>query len=211
MNPPAERPDLIRRFTTAERWIHRCTAALVGTALVTAALLYLPALAELVGRRRLLVTVHQWAGIAMPVPLLAGLVSRAFRADLSRLNRFGPHDRGWVRAGLRKRPRTAGKFNAGQKLYANVLAGALLVMIGTGLLMWFPRLAPLLWRTGATFVHDWLALLVAALVLGHIRMAVRDAQARRGLRTGEVPRDWARAHHPLWEEENPAPAAARET
>lgn len=210
MPRPAERPDLIARFTAAERWIHRGTAALVGTALVTAALLYLPVLAELVGRRRLLVTVHEWAGIAMPVPLAAGLVSRAFRADLSRLNRFGPHDRGWIRATLRGRPRTAGKFNAGQKLYANGLAGALLVMIGTGLLMWFPGIAPLLWRTGATFVHDWLALLVAALVLGHIRMAVRDAQARRGLRTGEVPRYWARQHHPLWEEENPAPAMHRE-
>lgn len=210
MPRPAEQPDLIRRFTAAERWIHRGTAALVGTALVTAAFLYLPVLAELVGRRRLLVTVHEWAGITMPVPLLAGLVSRAFRADLSRLNRFGPHDRGWVRAALRRRPRTAGKFNAGQKLYANLLAGALLVMIGTGLLLWFPHLAPLLWRTGATFVHDWLALLIAALVLGHIRMAVRDAQARRGLRTGQVPRDWARHHHPLWEEENPAPAAAPE-
>ncbi|MFF3883560.1 cytochrome b/b6 domain-containing protein [Streptomyces sp. NPDC001914] len=210
MTRPVEQPDLIQRFTTAERWIHRGTAALVGTALVTAAFLYLPVLAELVGRRELLVTVHEWAGIAMPVPLLAGLVSRAFRADLSRLNRFGPHDRGWVRAAFHGRPRTAGKFNAGQKLYANVLAGALLVMMGTGLLLWFPRLAPIVWRTGATFVHDWLALLIAALVLGHIRMAVRDAQSRRGLRTGQVPRDWARHHHPLWEEENRAPAAARE-
>ncbi|MCX5396829.1 cytochrome b/b6 domain-containing protein [Streptomyces sp. NBC_00102] len=210
MSLPAERPDLIARFTTAERWIHRCTAALVGTALVTAAFLYLPMLAELVGRRRLLVTVHEWAGIAMPVPLAAGLVSRAFRADLGRLNRFGPHDRGWVRARLRGWPTEAGKFNAGQKLYANGLAGALLVMIGTGLLMWFTGLAPLVWRTGATFVHDWLALLVAVLVLGHIRMAVRDAQARRGLRTGKVTRAWARHHHPLWEEENPAPAVHRE-
>ncbi|MFD5541633.1 cytochrome b/b6 domain-containing protein [Streptomyces sp. NPDC127079] len=195
--------ELIRRFTAAEHWIHRTTAALMGTALVTAAFLYLPALAEIVGRRSLLVTVHEWAGISMPVPLLAGLVSRAFRADLVRLNRFGPHDRGWVRATLRGRPHLSGKFNAGQKLYAAVISGAALVMIGTGLIMWFPRLTPLFLRTGATFVHDWLALLIGALVGGHIWMASRDPEARSGLRTGLVTRSWAKRHHPLWEREQP--------
>ncbi|MGW1712622.1 formate dehydrogenase subunit gamma [Streptomyces sp. NPDC002156] len=201
---PAELSELIRRFTAAERWIHRTTAALMGTALVTAAFLYLPALAELVGRRALLVTVHEWAGIAMPVPLLAGLVSRAFRADLVRLNRFGPHDRGWIRATLRRRHPPAGKFNAGQKLYAAVIAGTALVMIGTGLIMWFPRLTPLFLRTGATFVHDWLALFIGALVVGHIWMAARDPEARQGLRTGFVSRAWAERHHPLWEAEHPS-------
>ena len=203
MTQPAEPSELIRRFTAAEHWIHRATAALMGTALVTAAFLYLPALAELVGRRSLLVTVHEWAGITMPVPLLAGLVSQAFRADLVRLNRFGPHDRGWIRATLRGRSHPSGKFNAGQKLYAAVISGAALVMIGTGLIMWFPRLTPLFLRTGATFVHDWLALLIGALVGGHIWMASRYPEARTGLRTGFVPRSWARHHHPLWEREQP--------
>jgi len=203
MTRPAEPSELIRRFTAAERWIHRTTAALMGTALVTAAFLYLPALAELIGRRSLLVTVHEWAGVIVPVPLLAGLVSRAFRADLVRLNRFGPHDRGWLRATLRRRPHRSGKFNAGQKLYAAVISGAVLVMIGTGLIMWFPRLTPLFLRTGATFVHDWLALLIGALVCGHIWMASKDPEARTGLRTGLVSRSWARRHHPLWEGEEP--------
>jgi formate dehydrogenase subunit gamma len=195
---PHELPDLLRRFTRAERWIHRTTAALLGTAMVTAAFLYLPALGELVGKRDLLVTVHTWTGVTAPVPLFAGLVSRAFRADLVRLNRFGPHDRGWLRATLRRRPHPSGKFNAGQKTYAALVAGAVLVMIGTGLIMWFPRLTPLFARTGATFVHDWLALCVGALVIGHIWMAYKDPQARRGLRTGFVHRSWAERHHPLW-------------
>jgi formate dehydrogenase subunit gamma len=192
-------PELLRRFTTAERWIHRTTALLMGIALITAAFLYLPALAELAGRRRLLVTAHEWAGITLPVPLVLGLLSRAFRADLGRLGRFGPHDHGWVRAALRGHHRPSGKFNAGQKLYAAVIAGAVLVMMGTGLIMWFPHLAPLIWRTGSTFVHDWLALLIGVLVAGHIWMAARDPQARRGLRTGYVSRAWARREHSLWE------------
>jgi formate dehydrogenase subunit gamma len=200
---PAEPGDLLRRFSAAERWIHRATAALMGIVMVTAAFLYLPTLGELVGRRDLLVTVHEWTGIALPVPLLAGLLSRAFRADLTRLNRFGRPDRGWLRAALRRRPHPSGKFNPGQKAYAAFAAGAVLVMMGTGLIMWFWQLTPLVTRTGATFVHDWLALLLGALVLGHIWMAYQDPEARRGLRTGFVTRSWARHHHALWEREHP--------
>ncbi|MFE3514375.1 cytochrome b/b6 domain-containing protein [Streptomyces sp. NPDC059166] len=203
-HPPSEPGSRIRRFTTAERWVHRTTAWLVLVCVATAACLYVPQLAQLVGRRHLVVTVHEWSGILTFVPLLAGLVSRALRADLSRLNRFGPHDRQWLRAALRRDrapgSRPAGKFNAGQKLYAAWIAGGLLVMLGTGLLMWFTGLAPLVWRTGATFVHDWLALAVGIVLAGHMAKALADPEARRGMRTGSVERLWARTEHPLWRE-----------
>ncbi|MEU0599330.1 cytochrome b/b6 domain-containing protein [Streptomyces sp. NPDC006393] len=192
----------VRRFTAAERWVHRATATLMGVCVVTAACLYIPQLAVLVGRRELVVRVHEWAGLALPVPVLLGLASRAFRADLRFLNRFGPHDKVWLRAALRRdrRPsaRPAGKFNAGQKIYAAWIAGATLVMLGTGLLMWFTHLAPLQWRTSATFVHDWLALTIGIVLGGHIGMALGDPEARRGLRTGLVRREWADSEHPLW-------------
>ncbi len=198
--PPAATD--VRRFGPAQRWVHRTTAALMGVCVATAACLYVPQLAQLVGRRALVVTVHEWSGLALPLPVLAGLASRAFRADLGRLNRFGPHDRTWLRAALRRdrRPsaRPAGKFNAGQKLYAAWIAGATLVMLGTGLLMWFTRLTPLVWRTSATFVHDWLALTIGIVLAGHIGMALADPEARRGLRTGWVGKAWAEREHPLW-------------
>lgn len=71
-------------------------------------------------------------------------------------------------------------------------------MLGTGLLMWFAGLTPLARRTGATFVHDWLALTVGIVLAGHIGMALADPEARRGMRTGSVRREWARREHPLW-------------
>ncbi|MFD8780924.1 cytochrome b/b6 domain-containing protein [Kitasatospora sp. NPDC059599] len=198
-------PDLLLRFTRAERWVHRATAVLALACLATAACLYLAPLAELVGRRRLVVTAHVWCGLALPVPLLLGLGFRAVRADVSRLSRFGPADRAWLRA-VRARAfrRPAGKFNAGQKLYAQWTLGTMLVLLGTGLLMWLTHLAPPSWRTGATFVHDWLAAAVAVVSAGHIRMALRDPEARRGMRTGWVDRRWAEREHPHWA---PAPAA----
>jgi formate dehydrogenase subunit gamma len=194
-SPPSAR---VRRFTRAERWVHRATAALMGVCVATAACLYLPELAELVGRRELVVRIHEWAGLLLPLPLLAGLASRALRADLGRLNRFGPHDRVWLREALRRRKGPAGKFNAGQKIYASWLAGATLVMLGTGLLMWFTHLTPLMWRTSATFVHDWLALTLGVVLAGHIGMALNDPESRTGLRTGTVDPDWATRHHNLW-------------
>ena len=199
---PAEAGRRVRRFTPAERWIHRTTAALLGVCVVSAACLYVPALAQLVGRRALVVTVHEWTGILTPVPALVGLASRAFRADLGFLNRFGPHDRVWLRAAPRREKRRAvrpaGRFNAGHKVYAAWIAGASLVMLGTGLLMWFTHLTPIQWRTSATFVHDWLALSIGIVLAGHIGMALGDPEARRGLRTGEVSREWAEREHPLW-------------
>jgi formate dehydrogenase subunit gamma len=190
----------IPRFGPVQRRVHRVTAALMLSCLVTAAFLYYPPLSQLVGRRRLVVLVHEWSGLLLPVPLLLGLVSRALRADLGRLNRFTAVDREWLRA-VRQRSyrRPAGKFNAGQKLYAAFTAGAVLVMLGTGLLMWFTHLAPLIWRTGATFVHDWLSVAVAIAVTGHVWLAVKDPEARRGMRTGSVDRDWAVREHPDWE------------
>ncbi|MFI1396570.1 cytochrome b/b6 domain-containing protein [Streptomyces sp. NPDC020681] len=201
-HPPSERPTRVRRFTLAERWVHRTTAVLMLTCVVTAACLYVPQLAELVGRRYLVVTVHEWSGILIPAPFLLGLASRAFRGDLRRLNRFGPHDRVWLRAVRRRdhspESRPAAKFNAGQKIYSAWIAGAVLVMIGTGLLMWFTDLAPLVWRTSATFIHDWLALAIGIVLIGHIGMALADPESRRGMRTGSVERPWARREHPLW-------------
>lgn len=192
----SETPLLVRRFSRGERWVHRATAALMGVCTASAACLYVPDLAQLVGRRALVVTVHEWSGLLLPAPFLAGLASRPFRRDLRLLNRYGRHDWDWLRR--RGRGGRAGKFNAGQKLYAGWLAGAVLVMLATGLAMWLTHLVPLDWRRGSTFVHDWLALALGLVVGGHVGMAVRDGEARRGMRTGYVDPGWAEREHPLW-------------
>jgi formate dehydrogenase subunit gamma len=121
---------------------------------------------------------------------------------------------------LRSRDRRSGripvgKFNAGQKLNASFSLGAIIVMFGTGMVMFFSSLFTDTIRTGATFVHDWLALALAVVVLGHIYMAYNDPVARRGMRTGIVPEDWAQREHGAWAAEMaqesalaPSPASA---
>ncbi|KUL47539.1 formate dehydrogenase [Streptomyces violaceusniger] len=189
--------------------VHRATGLLMLVCLVSAACLYLGPLALLVGRRHLMVTVHQWSGISLPLPFLLGLLSPSFRADLRRLNRFAVYDRQWLRAVRRRRKspeaRPAGKFNAGQKLYAGWIAGAVLVMMFTGLLMWFMGLLPFISRTSAIFVHDILAWAITIVVLGHMRKAFEDPEARLGMRTGYVSRSWAQRYYSRWlgEEDRP--------
>jgi formate dehydrogenase subunit gamma len=67
--------------------------------------------------------------------------------------------------------------------------------------MYYPDLVRLSWRTGASFVHDWFALAIGLLVAGHISYAMRDAESRRGMRTGRVSTVWARDHHGAWADE----------
>ncbi|MEY9903869.1 formate dehydrogenase subunit gamma [Catenulispora sp. MAP12-49] len=192
----------VRRFTAAERMVHRGTGTLMLLCVVTAACLYIGPLAQAVGRRHLMVTVHEWSGILLPAPFLLGLLSPAFRADLRRLNRFASYDRRWLHA-VRRRldepaDRPAGKFNAGQKLYAGWIAGAVSVMMFTGLLMWITHFLPGISRTSAIFVHDILAWAIAVVLVGHMRKAYQDPEARRGMRTGYVDPVWARREHSEW-------------
>ena len=199
------------RFTRGERWVHKSTAILMTICLATAAILYVDPLSRITGHRAFVEWIHVIAGIGLPIPFIVGLLSKAFRADAQRLNRFTRTDWRWLRSRTRRRDRLpVGKFNAGQKLNANFQLGGILVMLGTGTIMRFANHWPVYLRTGATFVHDWLAYGLLAVVVGHIVMANRDPDALRGMRTGYVPAAWAKREHAAWAEREHAAWVARE-
>jgi formate dehydrogenase subunit gamma len=169
--------------------------------LLTAAALYIDPVSVAVGHRELVRTLHVWSGYLLPVPVIVSLaLSPAMRRDARTLDAFTADDRRWLRARDRRSGRIpVGKFNAGQKLNAAVSTGAILVMLLSGsvmlnLLGWWP----LELRTGATFVHDWVALGLFLLVFGHLWYALRDGQAMHGVVFGTVEEAWARHEHPLW-------------
>ncbi|MBR7836836.1 cytochrome b/b6 domain-containing protein [Actinospica durhamensis] len=207
MPPPRDEAGRIERFTRAERYVHWATTVLMFVLIATGAILYNDQLAIYTGHRQFVAVVHLYCGFALPVPMAAGVFSKAYRADARRLNRHTAQDlawlrhRGWKRGRVRERGLKVGKFNAGQKLNAAFLCGAILVMAGTGTIMWFQGLASVSMRTGATFVHDWLALAVGFDIIGHVYFAVGDRHARAGMRRGTVPRSWAEHEHELWAQE----------
>lgn len=207
--------DRILRFDFVERAVHWTTAALFGVLVATAAPLYLPSVATIMGRRALIRDVHVAAGFLLFVPGLVALAGRwgaRFRADFAELDRWDPADRRWLRSLGRGRDATPGKFNAGQKLAAAVMFGAMALMLITGTVLHWPGPFPLPWRTGATFVHDWLALLLLALIGGHMATAVAHPGSLRGMVTGYVRHGWAEHHHPRWthsSEMTPSTGASR--
>ncbi|MBJ8345602.1 cytochrome b/b6 domain-containing protein [Antrihabitans sp. YC2-6] len=200
--------DELRRFDRVERWVHWLTGALVLVCIATAAILYNSPLAVLVGNRHIIETIHVYCGFALPVPLVAGYVSLAYRRDLRRLNRFTRADWHWLRSKRHRRSGIGvGKFNAGQKLNAAFSAGSIFVLLGTGIVMYFPDWTRLVFRTGATFVHDWFALAFGLLVVGHLVYAFNDREAMRGMRSGVVTRRWARQEHSRWAGEHESGSA----
>jgi formate dehydrogenase subunit gamma len=206
MTPPRE---FLLRFGRATRLVHAVTGALAVVCILTAAILYNGSLSIAVGHRHTVRQIHVWCGFSLPLPLLLGLAPRRYRDDLRRLNRFDADDRRRLRSRTRRSGEIpVGKFNAGQKLNAAVSAGAIGTLFGTGAVMYFHNWTRLSWRSGATFTHDWFALGLGLLVLGHLSFALRDPVALRSMRTGRVPLDWARREHEAWVDELERPTLA---
>jgi len=207
------RQRALLRFDRVERAVHWVNAALFLILVATGAALYFTPLIALVGRRRLIEQVHLYAGLSLPLPLLLGLAGswgRVLRRDVSRINHWTEADRDWLRglidtgSGRRRtsRRQPLGKFNPGQKLNAAFVAGGGLVMLATGaLLRWYVPF-PLSWRAGATFVHNWLAVIFVIVIVGHIAFALANREALRAMLCGRVSRAWAARHAPAWLDES---------
>ena len=189
------------RFDATERAVHWLTAALFAVLTATALALYFPSIALLVGRRELIARIHLWAGLALPVPLvvaLAGPWGAGLRRDLRRIDLWTGDELRWLRSLGRNAPRVVDKFNPGQKLNAIFVGSAAVVLLASGaVLQWF-GLFPLGWRTGATFVHDVVALLAVVVVRGHVGVAVTHRDALRAMIRGWVTVPWARRHASGW-------------
>jgi formate dehydrogenase subunit gamma len=202
----------LERFDLTERLVHWSLAVVVLVLLVTGAELYIPAFSLAVGHRALVENIHVYVGVCLPVPLLVGALGpwrRALLADLRRLSYWPRGEARWFRRPLAgaQEPRL-GKFNPGQKLNTSLVGGALLLGLGTGLLMRWAPPAFVGFQTGATLVHDLVFLLLSLLVVGHIVMALLHPEAMRSIFHGRISEEWARRHAPRWLEEK-GPGAPR--
>jgi formate dehydrogenase subunit gamma len=188
------------RFDRVERYAHWCTATLMLILLFTGFSMYVGPLSTIVGRRLLMRTIHLYAGLLLPIPVLIAIMLRAggqLRTDLGRLNRWTRDDRAW----WKKRRRATvqlGKFNPGQKLNATFIGASILVMLMTGsILEWYGPFSDS-WRQGATFVHDWFAIGLLFAIIGHITLALRDPDGLNGMTHGTVNAGWAKRNRPRW-------------
>ena len=191
----------ILRFDRVERAAHWANAVLFGILMATALPLYFVQVDQFVGRRVLVENIHTWSGVALPVPLLislAGPWGERLRRDVRRINLWTAAELRWLWTLGRRSIPEPDKFNPGQKLNALFTAGAIVVMLATGSILKWYRFFPLDWRTGATFVHDVLALAIFIVVFAHVAFALTHGEALRSMFRGWVTESWARRHAAGW-------------
>jgi formate dehydrogenase subunit gamma len=195
--------EAVPRFDAVTRVVHWLTAADGLVVLATASVLYVPALSAQIGRRATIMEIHVVAGLLLPAPLLVatsiGPRGARLARDLVALWRWTVTDRQWLRRG--KRAAADGKFNGGQKLVTALFAGLFLMQLLTGSVMYWNGPFSSAWRTGATFVHDWVYLGLFVVVVGHVLKAIGEPELLRSMVTGAVPGAWARRARPGWDPE----------
>jgi formate dehydrogenase subunit gamma len=98
-----------------------------------------------------------------------------------------------------------GRFNAGQKsLFWGFFWCGLLLLL-SGVVLWFPQQVSWSWRYlryAAVIVHPVAALLTIALFMIHLYMGLAiEGGALHSIVQGDVSQAWARAFHRLWYEQ----------
>jgi formate dehydrogenase subunit gamma len=143
---------------------------------------------------------HPWVGVAFTV----GIVIMVFL--WARPMRWDATDREWVRR-LKTYVRTGhsgvdvGRYNAGQKGYYwfSVVFG--LILLITGLPLWFPWMLgdDSGWQQAARLIHHVSYLAMFAGFIIHVYMStVMLPGTMSAMTSGKVSRRWALWHHPRW-------------
>ena len=208
----------ILRWTLFERVLHWYVAILF-------ILLALTGLSILYGRA-ILIPVFGYSGfaayaqIAKPVHdylglfFVLGLV--IMLAIWFRDNIISKVDWEWIKAGggyLAKGHPHAHKVNAGEKIWFWILFIAGIGLMTSGIVMLFPNLGFLReTMQSADIVHGITALILSAVVLGHIYLGTLGNEGSfEGMLSGEVDEAWAKQHHDLWYEETGGKGAAADS
>lgn len=198
---------MIQRYTLAERSIHWLTALAYTYVLLTGLAFYSPHLywiAVVLGGAPTSRFWHPWLGLLF----FAGIIwmLQAWRADMA----ITAVDREWGKAMdyyIRNEDESlppADRFNVGQKYFFWVMLWGGVILLISGVVLWFPERIP--WslrgiRYAAILLHVSAALITIGAFIIHVYMGT--AMVRGGFTSiirGEVSPAWARMHHRLWYE-----------
>jgi len=201
----------LRRFTRTERAVHWVHAAAFLVLLASGLALYLPSLAELVGRRPLLKTIHVYTAVAWILALVSIVVAgdrRSLRQTMHEIDIWDRDDRDW----LKRRGSPQGRLNAGQKLNAIVTASFALLFAVTGVLLWYGERNTRFRFADTILIHDWLMYVSFFLFVGHLYLSLIHPTTRHalnGMTRGWVDERWALEHHRKWAEATAAQLESR--
>jgi formate dehydrogenase subunit gamma len=197
------RPDRrLPRWGRTERAAHWIHASAFCVLLASGLCLYLPSLAEAVGRRPLLKTIHVYTAVAWAAALVLVVVlgdRRALRRTIHEVDLFDADDRAW----LRGRHAPQGRLNAGQKLNTIATAAFAILFAVSGFFLWLGERDTRFRLAHALLVHDYLMYVSVVLFLGHLWLSLIMPSTRHalsGITRGWVREDWAARRHAKWVE-----------
>lgn len=195
--------DRVERFSFRERVIHWAVALGFLYTMLSGLSLWSPRLywlAAVMGGGTTVRAWHPWGGLIFVAVLVLMFLlwHRPMRLDgddrrwLSMVREYATHD-------FRAMP-PPGRFNAGQKalFWLQSLNGVLL--LATGVVLWFPASMSRTLREVAILIHPVAAIAAIGGLILHVYMGTAATPgAFRGMTQGWVSARWAASHHPRWQ------------
>ncbi|MFG6079671.1 formate dehydrogenase subunit gamma [Paracoccus litorisediminis] len=190
-----------RGFTRANHWI---TALSLIVLLLSGLALFHPSLyflTGLFGGGQTTRWLHPFVGILLFFSFLVLFL------QLWRLNLPRPEDRTWVShigdvvKGHEERLPELGKYNAGQKGVFWAMSVLIVVLIGSGVMIWeqfFPDLVTIPVRRWAMLIHSLAAVAIILVFIMHVYAAIWTRGTLRAMTRGTVTGGWAWRHHRKW-------------
>jgi formate dehydrogenase subunit gamma len=178
--------------SATEKTLHWVVAAVVLALVVTGAIMYVPALSQVLGQRFWVRSVH--LGAAAATALAPGVIAALRWPDVRSVERelsfWGRADIEWFtrpwnvfRGGDTATAGKRGRFNGGQKLFAALIVGALSALLLTGIPMyWWDHFNEEL-VARARDLHVVLALALGALLAGHVYLGLLSPYGIAGRRS----------------------------
>jgi formate dehydrogenase subunit gamma len=218
MNEVGVLPDgRIVRYTYRERLMHWSAGVSYVYLLLSGLAFWSPWLfwlAAILGGPTIARELHPWIGLIFTLAVL--WMYGVWRDQM----RTTPEDRAWWRA-LRHYIRNEdaalppeGRYNGGQKALFWGFIWCAIVLLLSGLVLWFPHWIPwgMRWlRLAAVILHPIAALVTIALFMIHVYMGVFvERGALQSMVEGDVSPAWAKKHHRAWYEQIVRGSTARE-
>lgn len=192
----------ILRYTGAERALHWTLAASFLYLMLTGLGLFVPGLGfllSLCGGGEVARAWHPLVGLVFVGAAVVQMVH--WLRDL----RLGAADWAWLRrmrhhvAGHEGDLPPSGRFNAGQKLLFKAQVAMGLLLLASGVPLWFPEAFTRGVRGWAALIHSVTGVAAMLSLVVHVYMAVGVTRgALRAMTEGKVSASWARRHHADW-------------
>ncbi|MGF6232667.1 formate dehydrogenase subunit gamma [Inquilinus ginsengisoli] len=198
------KPVTVDRYTVGARINHWITAtslvllALSGLAMFHPRLFFLTAL---FGGGQMTRTLHPWIGVVLFFSFV-GLFIRFWKANL-----WKSEDNTWLRrardvlAGREENLPELGKYNAGQKFVFWGMSILIIVLIGSGFVVWdqyFYPFSTIEQKRIAILVHALAAVVIICVWIIHVYAAIWVRGTIGAMTRGRVTGGWAWRHHRKW-------------